>query len=70
MAKNFLTIFVQSVIIGALFVSLYKTINNSYTILFIAGMLFYLFFEMSGLNAYLYNNTTEIQVVKNEETTK
>ena len=67
MEKNFLTILVQSFIVGFLFVTLYKTINTSYTILFISGMLLYLFFEMSGLNAYINNNSTRIEITKDED---
>jgi hypothetical protein len=68
MGKNFLTVFVESIIVGFLFLSLYQTINTSSTILFISGMIFYLFFEMSGLNAYFNSNTTQIQVVKASDT--
>jgi len=69
MEKNFLTVFVESIIVGFLFLSLYQTINTSSTILFISGMIFYFFFEISGLNTYLHSNTNQIQVVKASDTT-
>jgi hypothetical protein len=67
MAKNYLTSFAESVIVGFLFLSFYKTINTSSTILFISGVLFYFFFEITGLNTYLHSNTTQIQVIKEED---
>ena len=67
MGKNYLTIFAESVIVGFLFLSFYKTINTSSTILFISGVLFYFFFEITGLNKYLHSNTTQIQVIKDED---
>lgn len=67
MGKNYLTIFAESVIVGFLFLSFYKTINTSSTILFISGVLFYFFFEITGLNTYLHSNTTQIQIIKDED---
>lgn len=67
MAKNYLTIFAESVIVGFLFLSFYKTINTDSSILFISGVLFYFFFEITGLNTYLNSNTTQIQVIKQDD---
>lgn len=67
MEKNYLTIFAESVIVGFLFLSFYKTINTNSSILFISGVLFYFFFEITGLNTYLNSNTTQIQVIKHED---